>query len=291
MAFVLVGCGGARANQKTAGTTSTATPRPATAGDRMLALLPEGAQLVIEVDLARLRTNPVVGALITKVLGGDAFPQLAGFADAEGVVFAAYGLGTAQAATITLFTAKQQLANTTKITGDIYAVGHIDWVSQVEARAAIDSKTGVVAAKELIELRDRAMPESAPGASVRIAARLSFDARVALARITGIESAPGQLSVWADVVDDLAVIVDADSTDPGEKKPANAVKRMSAMLQGALATLAREPTIVAVGLPSSLSGAKLATRGTWVRVIMAVGPRHLQRVVERATLFFDKAKS
>lgn len=290
IAIALASCGG-RAKQQPTVTTSAAIPRPSTAGDRMLALLPDGAQLVIEVDLARLRTNPVVGALIAKVLGGDAFPQLAGFADADGVVFAAYGLGTAQAATITLFTAKQQLANTTKISGDIYAVGPTDWVAQVEARAAIDTKTAVVVAKDLLELRDRAMPESAPGASIRIAARLSFDARVALARITGIESAPGQLSVWADVVDDLAVIVDADATDPGEKKPANAVKRMSAVLQGALSTLAREPAIVALGLPSSISGAKLATRGTWVRVIMAVGPRHLQRVVERATLFFDKARS
>lgn len=256
----------------------------------MLALLPDGAQIVVEVDLARLRANPVVGPLIVKLLGSGGIPQLAGFADADGVVFAAYGLGTAQAATVTLFTAKQSLEGATKITGDVYGVGASDWIAQVEARAAVDRASGLVAAKELTDLRDRAMPEGAPGASIRVAARLSFDARVALARITGIESAPGQLSLWADVADDLAIIVDADSTDPGDKQNKNAVKRMSGIVQGALAGLARDPKIIALGLPSSITGAKLATRGPWVRTIIAVGPRHLQRVVERATLFFDQPK-
>ena len=138
-------------------------------------------------------------------------------------------------------------------------------------------------------LRERAMPEAAPGASIRISARLTFDARIALARITGIENAPGQLSVWADVVDDLAIIVDADATDPGDKARTS-VKRMSATMQAALATLASEPAVIALGLPSSITGAKLATRGTWVRAIIAIGPRHLQRVVERALVFFEPPK-
>jgi hypothetical protein len=288
LAIVLAGCGGRHVRNKQQTGASVAVARPTTAGDRMLALLPDGAQIIVEVDLARLRTNPVVGALVIKILDGG-IPQLAGFSDADGVVFAAYGLGTAQAATITLFTAKQPLEGATKIHDNIYGVGASDWLAQVQTRAALDDKSALVPSKELIELRDRAMPEAAPGASIRIAARLSFDARIALARITGIESAPAQLSVWADVADDLAIIVDADATDPGDKKAKNATKRMSGIVQGALAGLARSPTIIALGLPSSLSGAKLATRGTWVRTIIAVGPRHLQRVVERATTFFAQS--
>jgi hypothetical protein len=35
-------------------------------------------------------------------------------------------------------------------------------------------------------------------------------------------------------------------------------------------------------VPTSLSDAKLITEGTWVRAIVAVGPRHLARVAERA---------
>ncbi len=280
---MLASCGGGRARNRTPSTVSNAIPRAATAGDRMLALLPDGAQLVVEVDLARLRANPIVGPLIVKVLGGNGIPQLAGFADADGVVFAAYGLGTSQAATLTLFTARQPLAGATPIMDDIYGVGVADWIAQVQARAAIEKTSGLAASKDLLALRERAMPEGAPGASLRISARLTFDARIALARITGIENAPGQLSVWADVVDDLAIVVDADATDPGDKQPKNAVKRMSRTMQGALAMVSREPAIIALGLPSSVSGAKVATRGSWIRAIIAIGPRHLQRVVERAT--------
>ena len=255
----------------------------------MLALLPDGAQLVVEVDLARLRANPAVGPLVIKVLGDKGIPQLAGFSDADSVVFAAYGLGTKDAGTITLFTAKQALQGATPITKDIFALGGAAWIDQVKAREKIDAASGLSPSKELMALRERAMPEAAPGASIRISARLTFDARIALARITGIENAPGQLSVWADVVDDLAIIVDADATDPGDKAKTS-VKRMSATMQAALATLASEPAVIALGLPSSITGAKLATRGTWVRAIIAIGPRHLQRVVERALVFFEPPK-
>ena len=43
--------------------------RVADPADRLLALLPDGAQIVVELDLARLRANPVVGAVATAALG------------------------------------------------------------------------------------------------------------------------------------------------------------------------------------------------------------------------------
>jgi hypothetical protein len=49
-----------------------------------------------------------------------------------------------------------------------------------------------------------------------------------------------------------------------------------------LAAVAEQPTLRALGLPPSLAGAKLATRGAWVRVIIAIGPARLHRIVERA---------
>jgi hypothetical protein len=36
-------------------------PHVVTGAEHVLALLPEGAQMIVEIDLARLRTNPVVG--------------------------------------------------------------------------------------------------------------------------------------------------------------------------------------------------------------------------------------
>jgi len=40
-----------------------AAAAPATVAERMLAMLPQGAQVVVELDLARLRANPVVGEI------------------------------------------------------------------------------------------------------------------------------------------------------------------------------------------------------------------------------------
>ncbi|HEX4418237.1 MAG TPA: hypothetical protein VH165_10085 [Kofleriaceae bacterium] len=276
---------------------------PSTPIDKLLAMLPAGAQVVVELDLARLRANPVVGAVVTRALAvddalGDA---LIGSHDPaergrEGpllinqVVLAAYGVGTAQAATLTVMAAARAPAGATKIMDGFYAVGPPDWVELVEQRVALAStgevKFAIRAAPELLELRDHAMPPNAPGASLRVTARLPFDARVALARQTGLDAAPAQLSAWADVADDLALVVDCDAEDPGNRpepgKHSDAAKRLEATLRGALAAVADQPAARALGLPSSLAGAKLVTRGTWVRAIVAIGPAHLQRVVDRA---------
>jgi hypothetical protein len=254
--------------------------------------LPDGAQIVVEIDLARLRANQAVGDIVTRGLasaGSDAkIPGLPSavqgspLANADHVVLAAYGVGTAQAATITLLATKGEITNAHRISPELVVLGPDEWVGQVETRAAIADKTSIAASHELLVLRDHAMPAQAPGAVLRITAQLGFDARVALARQTGIELAPAQLSVWADVADDFAMIVDADAADPGDRTSKGAVKRMQQSLQALLAAAAAEPVLRALGIGSSLVDARYVEQGTWIRTIVAIGPRHLARVVERA---------
>ena len=291
----------------------TATPEPPPAGtERLLAMLPQGAQVVIEVDLARLRTNPVVGAVVTRALadpdsGGSGEPPgapatawlrgvLRGAVPespliaADQLVLAAYGVGTAQAATLTLLAAPRDIAGADRVAEGVYALGPPEWVDQAEQRVAM-AGTGAAgfairAAPELLALRAHAMPAEAPGASLRMTAQLSFDARVALARQTGLEVAPAQISAWGDVADDLALVVDCDASDPGSPGPGarrgDASRRLATTLRTVLTGVAELPAIRRLGLPSSLEGARLIARGSWVRTIIAVGPEHLHRVVERA---------
>ena len=292
-------CGGERP------ATRSAQPEaaPATVTERMLAMLPQGAQVVIELDLARLRANPVVGAVVTRALAERTAELPAGvpaspLADADQLVLAAYGVGTAQAATLTVLAAPHDVAGATKISDGFYAIGPPDWVEQAQQRVALattgEAKFAIHAAPELLELRRRAMPANAPGASLRITARLPFDARVALARQTGLDAAPAQLSAWGDVADDLALVVDCDAADPGNrpagaKHGSDAPKRLEASLRGALAAVSEEPMVRLLGLPSSLAGAKLVARGSWVRTIIAIGPAHLHRVAERAAALLRAA--
>ena len=146
---------------------------PATVSERMLAMLPPGAQVVVEIDLARLRANPVVGVVVTRALAERTADLPAGvpaspLASAGQVVLAAYGVGTAQAATLTVLAAPRDLPGTTKLTDGFYAVGPPDWVEQAQQRVTLattgEAKFAINAAPELLELRRRAMPANAPGA-------------------------------------------------------------------------------------------------------------------------------
>ncbi|MDX2091807.1 MAG: hypothetical protein SFX73_28355 [Kofleriaceae bacterium] len=303
---VLAACG------STAGkSTTTEVPRPVitTAADKILPLLPDGAQVVIEVDLARLRANALVGPLVIKALSTDGLPALPGYvpmsplSTAEAIVLASYGVGTPNAATLTIVATKQPVPGGTRLAEDLVALGPSEWTAQLEARAAIGglglgarsneeiadayASAGIAASPELLRLRDHAMPPKAPGASLRITARLPFDARVSLARQTGLPSAPAQVSVWADVVDDFAIVVDADAADPGDNKTGRAAKQLEASVRGLLAAAAAEPAVKLLGIPASLNNAKTIAQGTWVRTIIAIGPERLQRVVQRATAYLD----
>ena len=276
---VTCACGGSKA-AKTSKPLSL--PEPKTVGDKIVALLPHGAQIVVELDLARLRANPVIGETLTKALAAPLdLPKdvpAPALSVADVIVFAAYGVGTSSAATIAVIASSQDIPDATRLpVADLYAMGPGEWVRQLEARAALSiGTTPVRAPPELLKLRDRAMPEKAPGASVRVTARLPFDARVALAKDSGLESAPAQLSIWADVVDDFAIIMDADAIDPGEKVTKQATARLERLIRVALRAL---------GLSSSISRARLAAGGSWIRTIIVVGPSHLKRVVGRAKTF------
>ena len=298
LVIAVASCGGGRGP---APETPEVAPAP-TVSERMLAMLPQGAQVIIEVDLARLRANPVVGAVVTRALAERTAELAAGvpaspLAAADQVVLAAYGVGTAQAATLTVLAAPNEIAGATKLADGFYAVGPPDWVDMAQQRVALastgEAKFALSAAPEMLALRRHATPDKAPGASLRLTARLSFDARIALARQTGLDAAPAQVSAWADVADDLALIVDCDAADPGDAKidarrKADAPKRLEATLRGAIAAVSEQPAVRLLGLPSSLAGAKLVTRGSWVRAIIAIGPAHLQRILDRASVLLGE---
>jgi hypothetical protein len=295
LAFVACACGG-----QSRTSSAQATPaRPATLAERMIALLPDGVQLLVEVDLARLRANPVVGEVTSRVLddlGEDAkLPGLpmsvpgSPLAAADLVVLAAYGVGTAQAATVTLLATRKDVAGATRLAPDVVALGPPEWVDQLAARAAIAAREPLVPTLELMRLRDHAMPKQAPGAVLRVTAQLPFDARVTLARELGLPTAPAQLSVWGDVVDDLAIIVDGDAADPGDQDVKEAAQRLADAMRALLAAAGNEPALRALGLTGALRDVRMIDQRSWVRTIITVGPRQLARAVERARAMLPPA--
>jgi hypothetical protein len=291
LVLALVACGGSA--KKPPANAKSAVLEPKTVTDHVVALLPPGAQIVVEIDVDRLRKNPVIGETITKALATPAdFPKdlpSPPLATADVLVFASYGVGTSNAATIAVIASRADVEDATRLPASflddgvtLWAMGPPDWIRQLEARAAVAVGKPIHADEDFLRLRGRAMPEKAPGVSLRVTARLPFDARVALAQESGLESAPAQLSVWADVVDDFAVIIDADAVDPGEKVTKKATARLERLLRTALQALVEEPKLRALGLSPAIARARLTAGGSWIRTIILVGPAHLKRVVERA---------
>jgi hypothetical protein len=289
LVVALGACGGGQTGAR------AVTPKPPSPDEQVLALLPEGAQIVVEIDLARLRANATVGETATQMLGSlGADSHVPGLpisvlgsplARADRIVLAAYGVGTAQAATVTLLVTAGVVPGGIRISPTLVVLGSEAWAGQVQTRAALAAEHPLGVPAAMLALRDHAMPKGASGAVVRITARLSFDARIALARMTGLTSSPAELSLWCDLDDDLAVVVDADASDPSDRSAQakqRSARELAHSLRGVLTTLADTQLMRSLGVPTSLVDARLVTEGTWVRTIIGVGPRHLSRVAERA---------
>lgn len=270
----LAACGGA--GGKGASTAVNLPERSVTAGDALLAQLPYGAQIVVEVDLARLRANPVVGEVATATLAGEA-PVPGGPAapldGASAVVFGAYHVGTPAASTITVVAGGTRPAEALDLGDDRWALAvEGDTAAILATDAGGPSVTGDGA---LQTARAWAMPAAAEGASLRVSARLDADARAGLAEVLGIERAPAVVSVWGDVADDLAVIVKL-ADQPHGKKPAW-LPGLARMLTRAAAL----PQVNALGLTPPITEAEIRRERAGVTVTVIVAPGRLRRAVDR----------
>jgi hypothetical protein len=117
------------------------------------------------------------------------------------------------------------------------------------------------------------MPAAAQGASLRIAADLPFDARLALAKRLEVDVVPEWISVWLDVADDLAGVAllgggaDADAHDL-----VTAVSRLRDRMAAA-------DSVKRVGLDALIENVRVQIAGPDARVVLVVGPRRLARLV------------
>lgn len=242
------------------------TPRAETAGAPVLQLAPAGADVVLELDLARLRANDTVGPLYGGLAARVAarYDALAG---ADAVVVCAYRVGTASAESLT-FVVGDGVADPedrgARIDERIVVLGPAGLVKRVGGAEAIAGD------KEFMRLRDAAMPARATGAAARLTARLSFDARVGVARELDVDAVPAGVSVWGDVIDDLAIVA-LLSGDDGDDALA-----LAEAVESWRAGMLEDPAVHRWGLVYLLRGVTVKRSGNVARVVFLVGPRTLQ---------------
>lgn len=242
--------------------------RPATVGDPIWARLPPGAALVLEVDLARLRGNPALGAVARDVIDGgglgDGAPTAA-LVDADAVVLAAYALGRPDAHTITIVRGGHRPTTAIALDDELWALtddGVTPTLVTVTPERSLATDDGLRA------LRAAVMPAAATGAAMRLTARLDDDAQRGLADAFDTESPPRAAAAWLDVADDLAAVVWLDGI--AAKTATDWRARVAALREVRLLGLA--PAVAATRLAAS-------ARGTTATVV--IGPGRLARAVAR----------
>jgi hypothetical protein len=123
-------------------------------------------------------------------------------------------------------------------------------------------------------VRTRAMPGRASGAFLRAAARLGFDARVALAARLDLDSVPATISVWADVADDLALVATL-SAEPGQGP------KLARALTGLRDRLAGFDWVRQRLLHITLRALEVSATDAQVRAVLVIAPGRLQRMIGR----------
>jgi hypothetical protein len=268
----LAACGG-KSEPRSAENVQVPTRR-ATAGERILALAPGGADAVMEVDLARLRANPAVGPLVRAVTATElARPDLIGAADL--LLFCSYRVGESDASQLVFATGAEveRLPGARVLEPDLVAIGPPALLDRIDlVRAGV--QPSLAADRALLRVRAMAMPDKAQGGSLRIAARLGFEGRLSLARRLELDAMPAWLSLWVDVADDMAAVALLAGDGAGEAHElARAVTRVRDRL-------ARSAPVRRLGLSRTVAATQVKVSGTEVRVVLVVGPRRLGRLVD-----------
>lgn len=281
VALAIAACGG---DGKKASKPKVEIPeRAETAGDQLLRYAPAGADALLEVDFGRLRANPVIGKLVA-ALTGDPAAAAGGRLDlasaADLLVIASYDIGDGDPERLVLLRGPNtaRIANAVDLGDGVVALASKEMEARLGAVRA-GTEAGLSADRPLLKIRALAMPEGARAAALRLSARLDFDARIAVARALELDDVPISVSVWGDVIDDLAVIALVNGVERDEGvKLARALTRVRDRL-------AAVPQLRRAGLGPVIRGAEIEGGGVAARLVLLIGPKRLARMaayLERA---------
>lgn len=243
--------------------------RAATAGDALLPYVPVGAAVLVELDLARLRANPTVGAVARGLIDGAGAPQdavaPAALVGAEAAVLATYAPGAPDARTITVVRGGQRPATAVALAVDVWALADEGATADLLAAA---STGGVTADRALMAMRAAVMPAGADGAAIRLTARLDGPARRELGSLFDEPRPPAAVAAWLDVADDLATVVWLDGVTP-------------ATVEGWRDRVAAALPVRAIGAAPAIAAGRVEARGGGAVATIVIGPGRLARAVAR----------
>jgi hypothetical protein len=247
--------------------------RAKTAGDSLLASVPVGADLVLEVDLRRLRDNPVVGPLLQKLSPPEPLESSDLLQVADAAVLCVYDIGQGPRQLVLLRVARERVAGARRLGAELFALGDAELLNRAEALPG--DGASMAGDRGFLRLRSQPMPAKAESAALRLALRLDFDARVSVAAQVEMSDVPVSVSVWGDVVDDLAIVADLATEE------AAGIGRLQRALEGMRSRLASAVWIRYLGLAPALQEARVIRSARGVRVVFLIRPKRLALVIDR----------
>jgi hypothetical protein len=263
--------------------------RKPTAVEPLLAVIPAGPDLLVEADIQRVRANAEVGKVLSALsapasraadLSQTGYDLLR---ETDQAVLAVYDIGDTSRQIIAV-RARRPPPGARQVGEDLYAIGDDDLLARSEA-VAVGAEPSVQSDTQLLVLRARAMPEAAESASLRMALRLDFDARVHLASQVSMSEVPVSISGWADVVDDLALVAELGAANPKE------AIRLRKAARKMLGKLARLRSLRLLGLSPALVSARVEGSNDSVRVVLLLSPGRLRLVVSRILQHFQDSST
>jgi hypothetical protein len=278
---VACGCSGAGSPKQLSHDRLRSLDGPA---ESMLRYVPGSPQLLFEVDLRRLRDNPVVGDVVAEFLKQDNVltpiekKQVISLLDVDALVVASYDVGTANAQTLTLLrtNAINQHGQGVVVADHVLAVGP-------ESLVAASVEVGVSVADSAIpsvmfSLRSNATLRGSQGYSLRLTAHVPSTAKF-LNAIVGLPALPADFSLWADVADDAAIML-VTPLDPGSQPE---------LLRQQLARIAARAEVRQLGLAPSVAEVSLR-RGPEVETYsVVIPPGRLRRSMQRISAWQSQA--
>jgi hypothetical protein len=238
-----------------------------------LASAPIGADLLLELDLKRLRDNPIVGNVLARVASPDNEATIDLLKQAEVALLCVYDIGEAPRQLIVLRSQAEELPGTVALGAHLFAVGDAQLLSL--AAGIQGPEQSMLADVEILRLRDEVMPAEAKNASLRVSVRLDFDARVAIASKVSMSEVPVAFALWGDVVDDMALIAHLASDEVVE------APRLERAIVAVRKRIAAHAFSRSLGLSRPMLDARVTRDDKVVKVVVVLGPKRLQYVVDR----------
>lgn len=241
--------------------------------DALIAFAPGGADLVLELDIARLRESEALSELVAAIRAGSLEGRTGvDLLAADELVLAAYHIGedAAQALTFVRGKGAGEIEGAKMLREKTAVLGPPE-LSELAVETAEGARASLASDERIHELRKAAIPSGAPGAALRVGGSLGFDARVGLSRLFSLAEVPVAISIWGDVVDDLALValLGAESAEEAES-----LAEFARSFRDRAASI---PQIARYALAPALRAAQVEVEGATVKVTVVVPPTRLDR--------------